>query len=177
MIVVLLFLAARIGAVIDNVIASEVFAWMPRWAERLLQRALRKLPVSLQERMREEWLRELQHIPGNVWKLKFAASLALRGGSRIAANGSTIEKRASLPAYWRLIASNTTLLSRMLALASTPLALISLLVDLFGKPNATIIFWSKGLTSLLAFGSAVLAFWGALKGSNTRPKQQRTQRD
>jgi hypothetical protein len=49
------WIGAILGGIAINLVASELFAWGPRLSECLTRWAVRRLPVEMQERMREEW--------------------------------------------------------------------------------------------------------------------------
>jgi hypothetical protein len=65
--------AASVGVIVVGAVSRQVSdefkAWTPRIAGRLLERAVKKLPKNLQERMREEWASHLAETPGEVGKL------------------------------------------------------------------------------------------------------------
>jgi hypothetical protein len=49
------WIGAILGGIAINLVASELFAWGPRFSEWLTHWAVRRLPVEMQERMQEEW--------------------------------------------------------------------------------------------------------------------------
>ena len=71
---------AIIVAAFSRVLADEYKAWSPWLVERLIRRAVRKLPADMQERYREEWQSHVQEIPGEIGKLVTAF------GFQVAAN-------------------------------------------------------------------------------------------
>jgi hypothetical protein len=71
------WLAAIVGGIIVNLIASELFAWGPKLSERLMQRAVRNLPPEVQDRMREEWASHLAEIPAGLWRILAASGFLL----------------------------------------------------------------------------------------------------
>lgn len=57
-------------------ILDEFLQWSPRLAALLIKWNTRRLIPDLQERLREEWLGELEEYPGRLSKLAFAADTA-----------------------------------------------------------------------------------------------------
>lgn len=49
------WIGAILGGIAINLIANELFAWGPRFSEWLTRWAVWRLPVEMQERLREEW--------------------------------------------------------------------------------------------------------------------------
>jgi hypothetical protein len=74
---VIWWVAAGLGAIAVNLIASELFAWGPRLSEWLLRRAVRRLAPEMQERMHHEWAGLLQTIPPGLWRIVEAAGFSL----------------------------------------------------------------------------------------------------
>lgn len=66
-----------IGAIVMNLIASDLFEWGRRWAEMLVRYAATRWPPALRERVLEEWLAELDHMPGMIWRVRFAVSIVV----------------------------------------------------------------------------------------------------
>lgn len=56
---------------VGKLACDEIRAWLPRLADWLKTKAVRKLPQELQERYEEEWQSGLEEIPGSVSKLFF----------------------------------------------------------------------------------------------------------
>lgn len=81
---------------VGKLACDEIRAWLPRLADWLKTKAVRKLPQELQERYEEEWQSSLEEIPGSVSKLFFSASL-LRASTRInfLASGPDISRWAA----------------------------------------------------------------------------------
>jgi len=50
------WLALLAAAALVNILAAEIFDWCPWLAERVIRRAVRKLPADVRERYLEEWL-------------------------------------------------------------------------------------------------------------------------
>lgn len=74
-------------------LALEFREWTPRWTEMLINRAVRRLPPELQERMSEEWREFVADAPGHLVKLKRALGLS-SAATRVASdvtNGSSSE--------------------------------------------------------------------------------------
>jgi len=70
------------GAILVNLIASDLFEWGRRWAELLVRYASTRWPPEVRERLLEEWLAELDHTPGMFWRIKFAVSLVVKRAPR-----------------------------------------------------------------------------------------------
>ena len=66
---------AAISLVILPLVVNELWAWLPRIAERLVVKHASRLPLELSSRYAEEWTSELQQVPGGLAKLLFAADL------------------------------------------------------------------------------------------------------
>lgn len=49
------WIGAILGGIAVNLIASELFAWGPKFSEWLTRWAVWRLPIEMQERLREEW--------------------------------------------------------------------------------------------------------------------------
>jgi hypothetical protein len=64
-------------AAIASQLASEFRDWTPHWTDWLVDRAARRLPPDLQERMAEEWREFVSDTPGHLAKLGRAAGLSL----------------------------------------------------------------------------------------------------
>jgi Bacterial RNA polymerase, alpha chain C terminal domain len=55
-----------------SILANELTGWFPWLAEKVLEYWVRKLPKQGRQRWLDEWLGELDTIPGGVFKLWFA---------------------------------------------------------------------------------------------------------
>lgn len=79
-----LAMLAVIGAASSRLIAEEVREWMPWAADRLIKRAVDRLPADQRERYREEWRAHVDDTPGLVGKLYVAVGFlsASRGIAR-----------------------------------------------------------------------------------------------
>jgi lipopolysaccharide/colanic/teichoic acid biosynthesis glycosyltransferase len=64
-----------VGAALSRQLSDEFKAWTPRIAERLVQRALRKLPPDQHERFEEEWRSHVNETPGDLGKILVAIGL------------------------------------------------------------------------------------------------------
>jgi hypothetical protein len=70
-------------AALASHLAFEFRDWTPRWTELLINRAVRRLPADLQDRMSEEWREFVSDAPGHFAKLTRALGLG-QGARRIA---------------------------------------------------------------------------------------------
>jgi lipopolysaccharide/colanic/teichoic acid biosynthesis glycosyltransferase len=67
-----------VGAIV-NFLVAELFDWFPWLAERLIRRAVRKLPSDARDRYLEEWLAEFHAVPGRgISKLLWAIQILVR---------------------------------------------------------------------------------------------------
>lgn len=64
-------------AVLTALGAIELYAWLPRAADYLIELALRRLPAHTRDRFREEWGAHLLSIPNSLVRLACAFSLVL----------------------------------------------------------------------------------------------------
>lgn len=71
-------------AVLLSLLATEVEKWLPWVSAWIVRYEASKLP-RLSERMQEQWLADLDEIPGNVAKLAYSVSLVLRHFSIVSA--------------------------------------------------------------------------------------------
>jgi hypothetical protein len=60
---------AIVGAALSRQLADEFKAWTPWIAERLIRRAVRKLPQDQRDRCEEEWRSHVNDTPGELGKL------------------------------------------------------------------------------------------------------------
>jgi hypothetical protein len=72
---VLTIIAGVFLAALASQLAFEFRDWTPRWTELLINRAVRRLPADLQDRMSEEWREFVSDAPGHFAKLKRALGL------------------------------------------------------------------------------------------------------
>jgi hypothetical protein len=66
---VIWWITAVLGAVIVNLIASELFTWGPRCSEWITRRAVRRLAPEIRGRMAEEWTGHLHSMPPGLWRI------------------------------------------------------------------------------------------------------------
>lgn len=78
----LTLIASVVGAVLLKLLSSEVEAWLPKLAHRVIDRATRGVPESERDRYREEWYADLEEFPGKLSKL-FRAIGFYRGATKI----------------------------------------------------------------------------------------------
>lgn len=71
-------LAFLITAVLVPMLVSEFTDWLPWVAARLVRTSIRALPPSSRPRYAEEWLAELDAIPGKLSKLALAIRIFIR---------------------------------------------------------------------------------------------------
>lgn len=77
---------------------TELGPWL---AERLVRRSVRMLPTEHRDRYTDEWLAELEAVPGKVLKLIVAARLALRvPATSLAVQGMTFPAGATTRDGW-----------------------------------------------------------------------------
>jgi hypothetical protein len=74
---VIWWVTAVAGAIGINLIASELFAWGPRFSECVMRHAVGRLVPEMQDRMQEEWTGHLQTIPPGLWRIVAAAGFYL----------------------------------------------------------------------------------------------------
>jgi lipopolysaccharide/colanic/teichoic acid biosynthesis glycosyltransferase len=72
------WLIVPVATLVLSVLAEELFGWLSWLAEFIVTRASRRLPLSVRERYRNEWLGELDALPGSwLSALVFAVSVRL----------------------------------------------------------------------------------------------------
>jgi hypothetical protein len=71
----LTIIAGVLLAALASQLAFEFRDWTPTWTDLLIKRAVRRLPVDLQDRMLEEWREFVSDAPGQFAKLKRALGL------------------------------------------------------------------------------------------------------
>ena len=136
--------AAVLGLIVTAVVAavgrqlqSEFQDWTPKATDRLVERAVRRLPEDKQERFREEWAAHLEDTPGEVWKWRVAVGY-LFAARRMAPRSvlfPTLRLRAeALDARVRELMYGGTDLGRAKALLSAYAALLRE-VALISVPN------------------------------------------
>ena len=73
------WLLLLVGSATVNLLAAELFDWFPWLAERLIRLAVRKLPSDARDRYLDEWLAELEAVPGRgISKLMWATQILVR---------------------------------------------------------------------------------------------------
>jgi hypothetical protein len=111
-------------------IAFEFREWTPTWVDLLIKRAVRRLPVELQDRMSEEWTEYVSAMPG--WLAKLFRALGLN----VAAISIACERANSITP-WHSAASRLTGLALLIFLL--PMFGVSLgLAVVFGQRDAFI---------------------------------------
>jgi hypothetical protein len=86
----LFILVMVVAPAVSRQLSDEAKAWVPWLIRRLVQHAVRKLPVDERERFAEEWPAVVNEIPGDVGKLIFAMRLLV--GSRKLRSGRNARK-------------------------------------------------------------------------------------
>ena len=71
--------------ILVGVFLIEVYAWLPKWIERLLEQTILQLPAGERDRCREEWKANLDALPNSGVRLVHAISFRL-AADRINAN-------------------------------------------------------------------------------------------
>jgi len=86
-------------AVVVPMLASEFTEWCPWLSKRLIRLAIRRLPNAHRSRYEEEWLAELEEVPGKLAKLVVALGILAN-----AARMSRVLRGHSIPiAVWRFV--------------------------------------------------------------------------
>ena len=88
-------------AVLARLVADDIKAWLPKITDRLVERAVKRLPGSERERFAEEWRSHVNDTPGDVSKLFVAAGL--QRASRIILK-ETQSANSAVPIYERIVA-------------------------------------------------------------------------
>ena len=68
-------LVAIFGTVLSRLLTDEAKAWIPWLTDRLIRRAIQRLPGEQRERYAEEWRSHIAEIPGDLGKLLVASQL------------------------------------------------------------------------------------------------------
>lgn len=117
--------------VLVGVIAMELYDYADRWARALVVRAAQKLHSEHAERYAEEWLANLDEVPGKVSRLWVASMIYLTAG-RVAAAihmpvASAVSKlttqnvrvaRGIIFAAWRVVTDNSGWHARLIYAAA-----------------------------------------------------------
>jgi hypothetical protein len=130
---------------------TELGPWL---AERLVRRSVRMLPPEHRDRHADEWLAELDVIPGKVLKLVVAARLALRvPATRLAVQGLTFPQALQRAVAGRLNRSAMRLAGRA--------SLLSSQVAAESSQRHMSVWLQRNLTELQAdlLRSAAIACW------------------
>jgi hypothetical protein len=80
-----------IAAAASRLIADDVKAWLPKLIDRIIDRAVKRLPCEHRERFAEEWRSHIADTPGDLGKLIVAMGLSL-AAKRIAFHSSVLTK-------------------------------------------------------------------------------------
>jgi lipopolysaccharide/colanic/teichoic acid biosynthesis glycosyltransferase len=87
-------LAFLFSAVLVPMLVGEFTDWVPWLAARLIKAATRTLPSSVRPRYAEEWLAELDAVPGKLAKLALAVHIFVRAPATSAAINGLPSSRA-----------------------------------------------------------------------------------
>jgi hypothetical protein len=74
------YVCAFIVAVFAHVVAHDACTESPRYARRILERALRRMPAAERARFEEEWLADLRERNGAIAKFRHATECLLCAG-------------------------------------------------------------------------------------------------
>jgi len=77
---VVIFLLGIVAAAASRLLADEFKAWIPWTVDRLIRRAVGRLPADRRERLNEEWRSHVNDVPGEVGKLAVALGTLLAAG-------------------------------------------------------------------------------------------------
>jgi hypothetical protein len=77
---IFLFLVGRLGTACSRLLADECHAWIPWIIQRVIRRAIMRLPSTQRERFQEEWQSHVNEVPGEIGKL--AVSLGFLTAAR-----------------------------------------------------------------------------------------------
>ena len=95
------WLALVVGAAVVNLVVADIAGWLPWIAERIIKRAARVLPMQSRDRYEQEWLAELDVLPGgDISQIVFSIRLRLRArrvGREIM--GTQRERESPLPSF------------------------------------------------------------------------------
>jgi hypothetical protein len=130
-----------------QIVLAELCAWFPWLAARLIHRAATWLPEQSRARYRDEWLAELDVVPGlGLSQLLFACRVLIRApATRMAlAPGASRLRAIAAKRLFDVAASGLTLM-----LMAPLLALLGLAVKLWGVPGLS---WRESIGSGTAGG-------------------------
>ena len=77
---IFLFLVGKLGTACSRLLANEFNAWIPWIIQRVIRRAIMRLPPTQRERFQEEWQSHVNEVPGEIGKL--AVSLGFLTAAR-----------------------------------------------------------------------------------------------
>jgi hypothetical protein len=69
---VFLFLVGTLGSGLSRLLTDEFKAWIPWIIQRVIRRAIVRLPPAQRERFEEEWQSHVNEVPGEIGKLTAA---------------------------------------------------------------------------------------------------------
>jgi exopolysaccharide biosynthesis polyprenyl glycosylphosphotransferase len=72
------WLASALTLLVVPALLSEFTDWCPRFAEWIIKRGVQRLPTESRDRYEEEWLGELDVVPGKLSKLVFSLAIIRR---------------------------------------------------------------------------------------------------
>jgi hypothetical protein len=114
-------IAWTLASIMLPLLVTEFTELGPWLAERLVRWSVRMLPPEHRDRYVDEWLAELESVPGKVLKLIVAARLALRvPATRLAVQGITFPQALRRAMSWRLNKSGVRLVDRASRLSRQP---------------------------------------------------------
>lgn len=109
------FIAAVGVAAISRLIAEDVMAWAPSLTERLIDRAVRRLPGSQRQRFSEEWRCYINDTPGELTKFMVALSFQ-RASWRMEQNFDLGVARSDVDAVENIVRSSNKTFYRQMAM-------------------------------------------------------------
>jgi len=117
-------LAFLLTAVFVPMLVNEFTDWLPWLAARLIKAAARTLPCSVRPRYAEEWLAELDAVPGKLAKLALAGHIFVRAPATAAAiNGLPSSRAMTVKTLFDKAAAATTLILIAPLLAAIAIAI------------------------------------------------------
>jgi hypothetical protein len=147
-----------VTAVLVKLIGDEAKAWLPKIVERLVRRAIKKLPDVEQERFDEEWRADLDETPGDLGKLLIALGFQFAAWRMHVEMHTPVERLREIA-----VKVKRTLFETVWGRRSTPIMAFGLFALLVGVPflmehllsRHTQLFWQDAL-SYAGFGIVVL---------------------
>ena len=116
--------------VLAGMLANELFAWQPRLARWILEKAVKRTPEAMQARLREEWQADLATIPGKLSGVVFAAHLLWK--ARSIEEGTSIKNP---PKEWLLHVQGLMVLKMRVAVIVPALGEPKIAKPLIGASN------------------------------------------